>query len=173
MREAFFLALECSVRSLSSVALPPVEIDLAQLVQQSLETLNVAQHTLSDVDHSRQFYNHIVYSQSLVFLIIASDKPGPSASGTTAELLGRLAGRLSDLGLNDAKVIANLRERDHETYHDSRRLFWVAFILDRFYASSRRKDTVMPPQCGTVSRDDFGALGEAGYHLARKFIQGD
>lgn len=137
-------------------------------MQQCSELLDQTQHTLSDVNNSRQFFNNIVYCQALVFLIIASDRPGPSASGNTAEYFGRLAGRISDMGLNDSKTLATLREQDHESFDDSRRVFWVSFILDRFYASSRSKDAALPLQCGTVSRDDFNALGEAGYHLARE-----
>jgi hypothetical protein len=139
-------------------------------VQQCSDLLDQAQHTLSDSNSARQFFNNIVYCQALVFLIIASDRPGPSASGSAAEYFGRLAGRISDMGINDSKTLATLREQDHETYDDSRRLFWVSFILDRFYASSRSKDAALPLQCGSVSRDDFNALGEAGYHLAREYF---
>jgi hypothetical protein len=165
------LALECSVRAHSPAALPPVDFGLSQLVQQCLETLVVAEQTLDDAEHSRQFYNNLVYSQSLIFLVIASDRPGPSESGRTADLLGRLSGRISHLGLNDAKVVETLREQDRETFDETRRLFWVGFILDRFHASGRDKDTVLPTRCGIVSRDDFHALGEIGYHLARKCFQ--
>jgi hypothetical protein len=85
------------------------------------------------------------------------------------ELLGRLSGRISDLGLNDAKIIGTLREQDRETHDEARRLFWVTFILDRFYASAKSKDAILPSNCGMVSRDDYDALGEISYHLARKY----
>jgi hypothetical protein len=162
------MALECSVRSVSPTALPPHDISLSALVQQCSESLETAQHALGDVDSLRQLSNNLVYCQLLAFLIIASDKPGSNASGNTAELLGRLAGRISELDLNDAKLVPSLREQQRENFEDSRRIFWVAVVLDRLHASSRIKDTVLPLHCGSVSRDDFNALGETGYHLARK-----
>ncbi|KAF2655236.1 hypothetical protein K491DRAFT_716458 [Lophiostoma macrostomum CBS 122681] len=167
LRETFFTALECCIRAYSPSSLPPADVGLAEFVRQCSAALENAQHDLSDTDSSRQFYNNLVYCQCLVFLIVAGDKPGPSESGNTADLLGRLAGRISELGLNNAKVVLPLREADRETFDDCRRLFWVAFILDRFHAAARSKDPILPVQCGTVSRDDFIALSEPGYHLAR------
>ncbi|KAF1997370.1 hypothetical protein P154DRAFT_283132 [Amniculicola lignicola CBS 123094] len=167
LREGVFLALECAIRSLNPLALPAPEMTPHQLIQKSSEIVDAAQHTLGDNDNSRQFYNGLVYCQSLIFLILASDKPGSSASGTTVELLGRLAGRISDLGLNDSKTLATLRDQNFDNFEAARRVFWCSFILDRFHASSRTKDTALPLYCGTVSRDDFNALGEGGYHLAR------
>lgn len=140
-----------------------------QLVQQSSEALDTVQRFLGDADQSRQIYNNIVYCQTLLFLTFASDKPATGAVGSTTELLGRITGRTSELGLNDAKVLASLQEQDVDSFESARRLFWVAVILDRFHASSRTKDIVMPLHCGALSREDFNALGEAGYHLARKF----
>ncbi|KAF2020872.1 hypothetical protein BU24DRAFT_10138 [Aaosphaeria arxii CBS 175.79] len=167
LRESFFLALECSVHSYAPTALPPMDVSLTQLIQKCLEALELAQHTLSDPDSSRQFYNHLVYCQTLVFLIIASDRPSTDIIASTSELLGRLAGRISELGINDAKIVAALRDQDRELYEDSRRLFWTAFILDRFNASNKGRDMVLPLYAGSVSRDDYDALGEVGYHLAR------
>jgi hypothetical protein len=173
LREAFFVSLECSIRSFASSALSPtdllVPVQPVQLIHQCFEVVDAAKHLLSDPDGSRQLFNNLVYCQSLIFLIVASDRPGPSTIGSTAELLGRLAGCISESGLNDAKILASLREHDHEVYEAARRTFWVAFILDRFYAASRDKNTLLPPHSGSVSRDDFNALGEVGYHLARKF----
>jgi hypothetical protein len=51
----------------------------------------------------------------------------------------------------------------------ARRVFWTAFILDRFHASGHSKDIMLPLQSGVLSRDDYAALGgDVGYHLARK-----
>jgi hypothetical protein len=138
-----------------------------QLMHHTLEVIDHAQHTLNDADSSRQFFNHLVYCQALAFVAFASDKSGPSAMGSAAELIGRAAGRMSELGLNDAKILNSVREQDLEAYEVARRLFWVVFILDRFHASSMAKDLLLPLYCGTVSRDDSVALGEVGYHLAR------
>lgn len=167
LRESFFLALECSVRSYSPASLPPADIGLAQLVQKCLEAVELAQHILTDTDNTQQFFNNIVYCQTLVFLVIASDRPAIGAMGSTSELLGRLAGRISELGLNDSHVLMGLRDQDRDVFGDARRLFWVAFILDRFHASGRSKDTVLPLFCGSISRDDLAAMGESGYHLTR------
>lgn len=135
-----------------------------------MEAVEIAQHNLNDPESSQQFYNNIVYCQTLVFLVIAFDKPTSSALGSTSELLGRLAGRISELGLNDSSMLMSLRDQDREIFNDSRRLFWVAFILDRFHASARAKDIALPLFCGSISRDDLHALGEIGYHLARKLL---
>ncbi|KAF2193374.1 hypothetical protein K469DRAFT_745006 [Zopfia rhizophila CBS 207.26] len=167
LREAFFLALECGVRSFSSANLPPSEVGLVQLTHRALDAVEHAQHVLSDADSARQFYNQLVYCQALAFLAFASDKSGPAAMSGAAELLGRVAGRISELGINDVKVITSIREQDHETFEVARRLFWVVFILDRFHASSMSKDIMMPLYCGSVSRDDLSALGDVAYHLAR------
>jgi len=170
LREAFFLSLECSIRSFAPKALPLADTSLNQLVHQCLETVDAAQHMLSDTDSSRQLYNNLVFCQSLAFLTIASDKPGPSLVGNTADLLGRLVGRISELGLNDAKTVAALREQNQDSFETSRRLFWTTFILDRFYASSRNKDLALPLYSGSVSRDDYNILGEYAYQLTRKFF---
>lgn len=116
-------------------------------------------------------YNNLVYCQSLLLLALASDHPSTGPEGSTAELLGRIAGMITDIGLNDAKVLATLREQDHDVYLTARRVFWMSFIVDRFYASSRSKDIILPLFAGSVSRDDFNALGETGYHLARKSFE--
>jgi hypothetical protein len=168
LREAFFLTLECSVRSFATRALPPSEVSVSQLIHQCYEAVDAANHVLSDVNNSQHFFNNVVYCQSLVFLIIASDRPKPGAIGSTIELLGRLAGRISDVGINDAKILTALREQDTEIYEAARRLFWVACILDRFHATSRSKDIILPLHVGSVSRIDFNTLGETAYHLARK-----
>ena len=168
LREAFFLALECGVRSFAPVGLPPTDGVYGQLMHRTVEATDHAQHQLNDVDSSRQLFNHLVYCQALAFLAFASDKAGPSGMGRSAEYIGRVAGRMSDLGLNDSKILSNIRDQDIEAYEVARRLFWVVFILDRFHASSMSKDLLLPLFCGSVSRDDNLALGEIGYHLARK-----
>ncbi|KAF1956915.1 hypothetical protein CC80DRAFT_504024 [Byssothecium circinans] len=167
LREAFFVSLECSMRSFAPKALPATDIAPVQLIHQCFEIVDAVKHQLEDADSSRQLFNNILYCQSLIFLIIASDRPTPSTIGSTAELLGRLAGCISASGLNDMKVLATLRENDHDVFQAARRTFWIAFILDRFYAASRDKNTLLPSHSGSVSRDDYAALGEAGYHLAR------
>lgn len=144
-------------------------MDTNQLIRQSFAAVDAAKHELTDLDAARQFFNNLVYCQSLVFLTIASDRPGPGVVGSTAELLGRLAGSITDMGLNDAKTLASLRDQDFDIYQAARRTFWVAFILDRFHASSRSKDIVLPLFCGSVSRDDFDSLGAVAYHLARMY----
>lgn len=156
------------MRSFSASGLPQAEVSIVQLLHRTLDLVEKAQHTLDDGDSARRFYNHLVYTQSLAFLAFASDKSGPGAMNSSAELLGRTAGRISQLGLNDAKMIQSVREQDPEAVDVARRLFWTVFILDRFHASSMSKDLLMPLFCGSVSRDDFHALGEIGYHLARK-----
>jgi hypothetical protein len=56
----------------------------------------------------------------------------------------------------------------------ARRVFWAAFILDRFHASGHSKDMMLPLQAGSLSRDDHTALGgDVGYHLARKSLSLD
>ena len=167
LREAFFLALECGVRSFAPVGLPPTDAPYGQLMLPTMEATDHAQHLLNDTDSSTQFFNQLVYCQALTFLAFASDKAGPNGMGRSAEYLGRVAARISDLGLNDSKVLDGLRDQDIEAYQAARRLFWVVFILDRFHAQSRSKDILLPLYCGSVSRDDSMALGEAGYHLAR------
>lgn len=129
-----------------------------------MQTLNVALHP----DWAGNLYNEIVYCQSLLFLTIASDRSGPGASANVTELLGRLVGRITMLNLNDAKTITSLRDQDRDTFYEARRLFWATFILDRFHASSQNRATILYALHATVSRDDYHALGEAGYHLARK-----
>lgn len=139
------------------------------MVHRALVALEDAQRVLADNDNTRHFFNQLVYCQGLLLLAFASDNAGPSPIASPAELLGRTFGRMSDMGVNDAKVLSALREQDHESFQAARRLFWVTFILDRFHASSMSKDIQMPLFCGSVSRDDNHALGDAGYHLAREF----
>ncbi|KAJ4313062.1 hypothetical protein N0V94_007143 [Neodidymelliopsis sp. IMI 364377] len=84
-----------------------------------------------------------------------------------SQLLGQIAGCITEAGFNDSRVLNLVKEQDHESFQNSRRVFWTAFILDRFYASSRSKDIMLPLYSGSLTRDDYSALGEVGYHLAR------
>lgn len=170
LREAFFLSLEVCIRSFASKALPPIELSLNQLLQQCFVAVDAAKYCLNDVDSSRQFYNNLVYCQSLILLATASDRPGPGVVGSTAQLIGQLAGCFTDAGVNDSRTLNMLREQDQEVFFTARRVFWTAVILDRFYASSRSKDIMFPLHSGSLSRDDYSALGEVGYHLARESI---
>lgn len=167
LREAFFLALEGCIRSFASKALPSIDLTLNQLLQQCFASVDAAKYCLNDADGTRQFYNNLVYCQSLILLAAASDRPGPGVVGSTAQLLGQIAGCFTDAGLNDARTLNLLREQDQEVFQTARRVFWTAFILDRFHASSRSKDMMLPLHSGSLSRDDYLALGEVGYHLAR------
>ncbi|KAF2494527.1 hypothetical protein BU16DRAFT_618600 [Lophium mytilinum] len=167
LRNAFHLALECAIQALSPSSLPRNEAGVPQLIQTAQGLLGKAETTLGDDDSVRQFYNNLVYIQSLLLLAFASDKSGPSAMSNTAELIARVVGRVSFVGLNDAKVLHSLREQDPDSFNTARRLFWVTFILDRFHASSMSTDLFMPLRRGKISKNDHQALGEVAYHLAR------
>jgi hypothetical protein len=171
LREAFFLSLEGCIRSIAPRALSQTDLSLNQLLHQCVAAVDAAKHTLHDADNSRQFYNSLVYCQTLILLALASDRPGPATVCSIAQLLGQLAGCISDEGINDSQTLNKLKEQDREVYMTARRVFWAAFILDRFHASSHNKDIMLPLQSGTLSRDDYTALGgDVGYHLARKFF---
>jgi hypothetical protein len=168
LREAFFLSLDVSVRSLAPRAVPQIDASLNQLLHQTCASVDAAKLSLNDPDPSRQFYNNLVYCQSLILLTLASDKPGTGVLGSVSQLLGQIAGCITEAGFNDSRVLNLVKEQDHESFQNSRRVFWTAFILDRFYASSRSKDIMLPLYSGSLTRDDYSALGEVGYHLARK-----
>ncbi|KAH7083335.1 hypothetical protein BKA63DRAFT_403028 [Paraphoma chrysanthemicola] len=168
LREAFFLSLEASIRAIAPRALSQTEVSLNQLLLQSGTAVDAAKHTLHDADSSRQFFNSLVYCQSLLLLALASDRPGPATVGSTAQLLGQLAGCINDAGLNDPGTLNILKEQDREIYVTARQVFWTAFILDRFHASANNKDIMLPLHSSGLLRDDFAALGgDSGYHLAR------
>ncbi|KAF2276694.1 uncharacterized protein EI97DRAFT_432941 [Westerdykella ornata] len=168
VREAFFLTLECAVRSVSPSGVPGADLNVTQLLQQGFDSLHIAETSLADVDPARQFNNKLAYCQSLELLIIASDKPA-STNGLPdpALLLARLAGMVIATGLYDAKMLERLRDQDRETLEEARRVFWVAFILDRFLASVRGKDSLLPMHYGSASREDLNAMGEVAFYLAR------
>lgn len=171
LREALFLSLEGCIRSAAPRALPQTDLSLNQLLHQCVAAVDAAKHTLHDADTSRQFYNSLVYCQSLILLALASDRPGPATVCSISQLLGQLAGCISDEGVNDIRMLGKLKEQDREVYLTARRVFWAAIILDRFHASSHSKDLMLPLQSGGLSRDDYAALGgDVGYHLARKFF---
>ncbi|KAF1829799.1 hypothetical protein BDW02DRAFT_573650 [Decorospora gaudefroyi] len=167
LRETFFLALESCIRSFASRALPPLETSLNQLLQQSFASVDAANYCLNETDSSRQFYNNLVYCQSLILLAAASDRPGPGIVGSTTGLLARISACIADAGINDARTLTVMKEQDHEMYQAARRVYWTGLILDRFHASSRSKDMMIRRYTATLSRDDYSALGEVGYHLAR------
>ncbi len=171
LRETFFLAVEACVRSFAANALPPMDISLTSMLQQSVDALHAAEHTLRDTDNSRQFHNNLVFCQSLILLAAASDRPGPGIVGSTTKFLGQMAGHMNDTGINDPRTLNLLKEQDQEMFQMARRVFWTAFILDRFHAASRSKDLALPLHPGSLSRDDFSALGEVGYYLARESSQ--
>jgi hypothetical protein len=142
-----------------------------QLLLSCVNAVDAAKNTFHDADNTRQFYNSLVYCQTLIFLVLASDRPGPATVCSIAQLLGQLAGCISDAGMNDARTLNRLKEQDREVYLTARRVFWTAFILDRFHASSHSKDIMLPLQSGGLSRDDYTALGgDVGYHLARELF---
>jgi hypothetical protein len=166
LREAFFLALECCIRSFASKALPPLTITLNQLLQQSHTAVDAAKYCRSDADSSRQLYNNLVYCQASILLASASDRPDPGIMGTTTELLANVSACVVNMGLNDSSTLDHLKEQDQDLYHTARRVYWTAFVLDRFHASSRSKDAIMPLRAGVLLRDDHLALGDVGYYLA-------
>jgi hypothetical protein len=167
LREALFLALECSVRSLGTRAVSANEPTVVQSIHQCNEAVDAARHNYSDPDSTQHFFNGLVYCQSLLFLVIASDRPTSGMVGNTSELLSRVSGCFQDVGINDAKVLAALRDQDTETYEAARRTFWVALMLDRFHATSRSRDIVLPLYPGRLTRADYNMLGETSFHLAR------
>ncbi|KAF1911098.1 hypothetical protein BDU57DRAFT_543480 [Ampelomyces quisqualis] len=168
LRETFFLTLEGCIRSLAPRALSHTDLSLNQLLHQCVAAVDAAKHTLHDADSSRQFYNSLVYCQTLILLALASDRPGPATVCSIAQLLGQLAGCISDEGINDSRVLNKLKEQDREVYLTARRVFWAAYIMDRFHASGHSKDLMLPLQSGGLSRDDYLALGgDVAYHLAR------
>ncbi|KAF9699932.1 hypothetical protein EKO04_001467 [Ascochyta lentis] len=167
LREAFFLSLDACVRSFAPRALPQIDANVIQLLHQTFASVDAAKLTLNDSDPSRQFYNNLVYCQSLILLALAADKPGSGVVGSISQLLGQIAGCITEAGLNDARVLNSLKDQDHEAFQSSRRVFWTAFILDRFHASSRSKDIMLPLHSGSLTREDYAALGDLGYHLAR------
>jgi hypothetical protein len=171
LRETFFLCLEGCIRSFAPRALPQTDLSLNQLLHQCVAAVDAAKHTLHDADSPRQFYNTLVYCQSLILLALASDRPGPATVGSIAQLLGQLAGCIADAGLNDARTLNTMKEQDREIYLTARRVFWTAFIIDRFHASGHSKDLMLPLHSGGLSRDDHLALGgDVGYNLARKLL---
>lgn len=87
--------------------------------------------------------------------------------GSTTGLLARISACIADAGINDTRTLAVMKEQDQELHQTARRVYWTAFILDRFHASSRSKDMMIRRYSGTLSRDDYSALGEVGYYLAR------
>lgn len=167
LREAFFLSLDVCVRSFAPRALPQIDASVTQLLHQTFASVDAAKLTIHDLDSSRQLYNNLVYCQSLLLLAIASDKPGPGLVGSLSQLLGQIAGCISDAGFNDTRILNTLKEQDQDAFQGARRVFWTAMILDRFHASSRSKDIMLPLHSGSLSRDDYAALGDLGYHLAR------
>jgi hypothetical protein len=169
LREAFFLSLEGCIRSIAPRALPQTDLSLNQLLHQCVAAVDAAKHTLHDADNTRQFYNSLVYCQTLILLALASDRPGPATVCSIAQLLGQITGCISDAGVNDSRTLNRLKEQDREVYLAARRVFWTAFILDRFHACSHSKDIMLPLQSGGLSRDDYTALGgDVGYNLARE-----
>jgi hypothetical protein len=171
LREAFFLSLDACIRSFAPRVLPQTDATLAQLLHQTFASVDSAKLTTQDSDPSRQFYNNLVYCQCLLLLALASDKPGPGVVGSTSQLLGQIAGCITENGFNNARVLDSLREQDQDAYQSSRRVFWTALILDRFHASSRSRDILLPLHSGSLTRDDHAALEDLGYHLARKFCR--
>ncbi|KAJ4359843.1 uncharacterized protein N0V89_000399 [Didymosphaeria variabile] len=156
-----------SNEAIIKASLPPSETSVNEMLHHCFDVVDAAKYTLDDSDHARQFFNNLVYCQSLVLLFIASDRPKPGTVGNSAELLGRIAGVVTEIGLDDAKTLASLREQDLELYQAARQTFWVAFTLDRFHASSRSKNLMLPIHEGSPSREDHKLLGEEAYHLVR------
>ena len=167
MREAFFLSLDVCIRSFAPRALTQIDVSVTQLLHQTFASVDAAKLTLNDGEPSRHFYHRLVYCQSLILLALASDKPGPGAVGSVSQLLGQIAGCITEAGFNDTRVLNSLKDQDQEAFQSARRVFWTAFILDRFHASSRSKDIMLPLHSGSLTRDDYAALGDIGYHLAR------
>lgn len=168
LREAFFLSLDACIRSFAPRALPQIDVSLTQLLQQTFTSVDAAKLTINDPDTSRHLYNNLVYCQSLLLLVLASDKPGLGVVGSTSQLLGQIAGCITESGFNDTRVLNSLKDQDLDAYQGARRAFWTALILDRFHASSRSKDIMLPLHSGSLTRDDYAALGDLAYHLARK-----
>ena len=141
------------------------------MLQQSLRLIDAAKFFVADADDSRQFYNSLVYCQSLILLAAASDRPESIVGASTSSLLGQIAGYFNEFGIHDPRKLNYLEEHDQELFQTARRVFWTAFILDRFHAPNRPRDFAISLLHNSPSREDFNALGEVGYHVARKKIK--
>ncbi|KAF2116271.1 hypothetical protein BDV96DRAFT_47079 [Lophiotrema nucula] len=166
LRQAFFLALEASVRSFSASSLPPSDFSVGQLARRSSDAAEETEAALGNPEDLQQVYPKLVYCQTLLLLVLAYDKPG-AGEFKSGKLLAQICSAISQFGFNNAQFLARIREQDQESFDMSRRLFMVTFILDRFRASSTAQDTVLPVITSPFSRDDLNASGEVAYHLAR------
>ncbi len=170
LREAFFVALDCAIRSSPSSHLQPSP-DSRQSTKKAAELISASQYESAA---TRTMATNIIYLQTLILMALESDNHGPATvrgqSGPPrAEWLGRAIGMATHLKLN----VAHSRDRYNEDDPDAddkvgRRVWWILFILDRWHASSTSSLLQLPDSGSVLLPDDLIMLGETTYHLARK-----
>lgn len=170
LREAFFVALDCAIRTSPSTHLSAPH-DVLQSTKRASELIAASQY---ENPTARTLSANLIYIQTLILMALESDNHGPATmrgqvGPPRAEWLGRAIGMATHLKLN----VPRLRDRFAEGDPDSdeklgRRVWWILFILDRWHASSTSCLLQLPETSSSLMPEDQILLGESTYHLARK-----
>ena len=176
LREAFLTALDCTMRSFPTTALP-ANPNYPQALRKASELL--AKYPF-DNPNAHTNATNLVYLQTLLLMALESDNHGPAtirgqAGPSRAEWLGRAAGVAGQLEINVIRNgSASIMDGDRDSEERlARRVWWVLFILDRWHASSTADLLKLPENSVVLLPEDQMLLGESTYHLARlSFIIG-
>ena len=157
--EAFFAALDAAVAAMSR----PNTDELMKSVADQLKSIQGVS------GYTDTLLSKLVYLQSLILMVIATDNVGPSckSKGTWISLAVDAATAM--------KLHQPARPDDPNSYKRGdlgRRAWLILFILDRWYAVGKN-DILRVPEANCKLVDfDRDLMGETPYNLFREFRNG-
>lgn len=171
LREAFFVALENTIRTSPSTTLAPLT-DSLQATRKASELISASQF---EANSTPSMASNFIYIQCLILMALESDNHGPATmrghrGPARREWLGRAIGQATELKLNSEGPRSAFLDGDIDSDEKlGRRLWWILFILDRWHASSTSSTMLVSESSAQLVLEDQIILGESTYHLAREY----
>ncbi len=118
---------------------------------------------------SRSFPSSLVYLQTLMLLVVASDNQARGLSWGPAPYywLGSAVGIAYSLRLHESPEIS-VEEDSESDGKLQRRIWWSLVIMDRWHSSSISSPLLIPDGSIAILQTDRALLGDSLFQIARK-----
>lgn len=167
LRKAFCICLSSTVRSFVTANGPVVDYQSSQQVQHLLAS------QYDDVSHGTLSTN-MVNLQIKLLLVLETENRFPITDGqsgpSTSQCLGSAVGLAYTMRLHTYTSPDKQLENDPDSDDKLlRRLWWSLVVMDRWHSSSTSSPFFIPDESVVLYPDDQAVLGDALYHLVRKY----
>lgn len=167
LRKALLGAIDCAVRTHSSGR---PEDGGENRTHIATKLINTSQY---EDPLPRTFAHSLMYIQCLLLMAVEADNHGLTLTrgrggSSPSEWLGRAIGAASQLKLNVAAPGDQYSQESDGDNKLGRRIWWIMFILDRWYATSTSSALQLPNDSSALTVEDEGLLGSSTFQSARK-----